>query len=121
VVERYERMWDFTYPWGGRSLAVAERLDFVARADELVAGEAATLLVVGALDDEEGFRRPAEELREALARRSSERAALVEISGMGHQLAEEPGLEPAPQTAHASQVDAAVVDWFGRHLNEASD
>lgn len=121
VVARYERLWDFTYPWGERSRAVAERLDFVARADELAARDAATLLVVGALDDAEGFREPAEQLREALARRSPERAKLIEIPGMGHPLAEEPGLEPAPQTAHAAEVDAAVARWFGRHLNEASD
>jgi pimeloyl-ACP methyl ester carboxylesterase len=117
VVGRYERLWDFSYSWSERSRAVAERLDFVTRADELAAREAATLLVVGADDDAEGFRDPAEELRTALSRRSPERTALVQIPGMGHPLAEDPGLEPAPQTAHAAQVDAAIVDWFHRHLN----
>lgn len=121
VVERYERLWDFTYPWGERSSAVAERLDFVARAEEIAERDVATLLVVGAEDDEDGFRKPAEQLREALARRSAESAGLIEIPGMGHPLAEEPGLEPAPQTDHAARVDAALVDWFRPHLNEASD
>jgi hypothetical protein len=36
---------------------------------------------------------------------------------MTHALAEEPGLQPAPQTAQAAQVDAALVDWFHRHLS----
>lgn len=57
-----------------------------------------------------------DELRQALSRRSPERTSLVTIPGMGHALADEPGLEPAPQTVHASQVDAATVDWFRRHL-----
>ncbi len=74
------------------------------------------MLVVGARDDEQGFRRPAEQLRQVLSRRSPERAALVEIPAMAHALAGEPGLEPAPQTAEAERVDAAVTDWFRRHL-----
>jgi hypothetical protein len=35
---------------------------------------------------------------------------------MGHALAEEPGVEPAPQTAHAVKVDALAVEWFKRYL-----
>jgi pimeloyl-ACP methyl ester carboxylesterase len=116
VVERYERLWDVPYGWSERSLAVADRLDFVARADEIAARDVATLLVVGALDDEGGFRRPAEQLRQALSQRAPERTALVQIQGMGHSLAEEPGLEPAPQTAHAAHVDATLADWFRRHM-----
>lgn len=115
VIARYERLWDFEYPWHGRSQAVANRLDFVARADEIAERDVATLLVVGADDDEEGFREPAGELRRALSRRSPERTALVQIPGMAHAFAEEPGLEPAPQTAQAAQVDTALVDWFRHH------
>jgi alpha-beta hydrolase superfamily lysophospholipase len=115
VVAANERRFDVTYPWSEASRAVAERLDFVARADEIAARGAAVLLVVGALDDDLGFRGPAEELRTILARDSPDRTALVEIPGMEHALAEEPGLEPAPQSAHAKLVDAAVVDWFRRH------
>jgi pimeloyl-ACP methyl ester carboxylesterase len=120
VVARYERLWDFTYEWSDESLAVAQRLDFVTRANEIAARDIATLLVVGARDDEEGFRRPAEELRRSLTRRSPERATLVLIPEMEHALADEPGLGPAPQTVQASQVDATLVDWLGRHHgNEA--
>jgi hypothetical protein len=70
-----------------------------------------------ALDDEGGFRRPAEQLRQALSRRAPERTALAQIPGLEHALADEPGLEPAPQTARAARVDAAVTAWLGRHLN----
>ncbi|MGH3005897.1 MAG: alpha/beta hydrolase family protein [Gaiellaceae bacterium] len=114
VVARYQRWWKFRYSWNEESRSAAERLDFVARAHEIAERDVATLLVVGALDDTEGFLEPAEQLRRTL---SPERTSLVQIPGMGHPLAEEPGLEPAPQTAHASQVDAAIVDWFRRHLN----
>lgn len=120
VVARYERLWNFEYPWSDRSLAVAGRLDFVARADEIAERDAAVLLVVGALDDDEGFLEPAEQLRRTLSRRSPERTSLLQIPGLGHPLAEEPGLEPAPQTAHASRVDAVIADWFRRHLNAAA-
>jgi dienelactone hydrolase len=121
VVARYERLWDASYRWTARSLAIAERLDFVARAGEIAARDVATLLVVGADDDEQGFREPAEQLRVALAQRSPQRAALVQIPGMGHALADEPGLEPAPQTAQAARVDAVLVDWLRRHLREQRD
>ena len=116
VVARYERMWEFEYPWSEPARAVADRLDFVARADGLAEREVAMLLVLGALDDEKGFRRPAEELRLALSRRSPDRAELIEIPGMEHSLADEPGLEPAPQTGAAAHVDRLLTDWFRRHL-----
>jgi uncharacterized protein (DUF1330 family) len=71
-----------------------------------------SLVVGGALDDEDGFRRPAEQLHQALSRRAPERTALAQIPRMEHALAEEAGLEPAPQTARAARVNAAVVaDW----------
>ena len=117
VIRRYERLWNFEYPWSERSRAIADRLDFVARADEIAERNAAVLLVVGALDDDEGFLEPAEQMGRTLSRPSPERTSLVQIRGMGHPLAGEPGLEPAPQTAHASRVDAVIADWFRRHLN----
>jgi hypothetical protein len=42
----------------------------------------------------------------------------ITIPGMAHALAEEPGLEPATETAHASQVDQHAVAWFQQHLRE---
>lgn len=120
VVARYERMWDFAYRWSERSRAVAERLDFAARADEIAERDVATLLAVGALDDQRGFRQPAERLHEALARRSPERTSLVQIPGMKHALAAEPALEPARQSEEAAQVDRLVTDWFRRHVTSAA-
>ncbi|MGH2946068.1 MAG: alpha/beta hydrolase [Solirubrobacteraceae bacterium] len=116
VVARYERMWDFAYPWSERSRAVAERLDFVARADEIAARNVAMLLAVGALDDLRGFRRPAERLHKALAARSPQRTSLVQIPGMEHALAAEPGLEPAPQTESAKALDGLVTEWLRRRM-----
>jgi len=35
---------------------------------------------------------------------------------MGHALAEEPGVDPAPQTAHAAEVDTLAAARFAKHL-----
>jgi hypothetical protein len=35
---------------------------------------------------------------------------------LGDAFAAEPGIEPAPQTAEAKLVDAAVTGWFRRYL-----
>lgn len=114
------RRYGIEYPWSDASDAVAERLDFVARAAETVAHNPrlATLLVVGEDDERDGFLDPAAELRDALraAHGADDRADLVTIAGMEHALADEPGLDPAPQTAHAAAVDREAVRWFQRHL-----
>lgn len=89
-------------------------MDFVARADEI--SWPASLLVIGT-DDAPGVREPAEQLYAALADRSA--AELVVIDGMGHALAEDPGIEPAAQTGHAAEVDEHAVRWFCRHLVDA--
>jgi hypothetical protein len=39
---------------------------------------------------------------------------------MEHALAEEPGLEPAPQIAHASRADTVVADWLRRDMERRS-
>lgn len=116
VVAANERRFGVTYPWTEQSRAAAERLDFVARAGELVKRDAAVLLVVGALDDEEGIRAPAEQLWQVLSRHAPDRTALTSIPGMAHALAEEPGLDPAPQTPQAARADTVVAGWLHRHL-----
>ena len=119
VVAANERRFNVTYPWSDASRAVADRFDFVSRAGEIAAADPqpAILLVTGAEDDP-AFPRQAQRLQAELRQRYSdpERVGLTSISGMGHALAAEPGIEPAPQTADAKLVDAAVADWFGRHL-----
>jgi pimeloyl-ACP methyl ester carboxylesterase len=114
AVEALGRRFGVDYPWSESSQQIAQRMDFVARADELAACPA-TLLVVGAEDDESGFRAPAARVRDALASRSVT-TELVVVPGMGHALAEEPGIEPAPQLPAAAEVDRLAVDWFARHL-----
>jgi hypothetical protein len=114
VVEAGGRRFGASYPWSEPSQAVADRMDFVARAAEVAACPAA-LLVVGEEDDELGFREPAARLRDALAQRSVT-TELVVVSGMGHALAEEPGIEPAPQLPAVAGVDRLAVDWFARYL-----
>jgi alpha-beta hydrolase superfamily lysophospholipase len=115
VVAANERRFAITYPWSDDSRAVAAELDFVARAPELARHRAPTLLVVGADDDSEGIARPAEELAAALVSEDVE-AAVIRIPDMGHAIANEPGLEPAPQKAIATAVDDAVYAWLRQHL-----
>jgi pimeloyl-ACP methyl ester carboxylesterase len=110
AVEAMGRRYGVSYAWSDESNAVAERLDFVARAGELARSRPAVLLVVGERDDA-GIREPASELAAAL-----DLAELVTVPDMEHALAEEPGVEPAPQTPHAAAVDRLAVQWFRRHL-----
>jgi len=123
VVDALARQFGFTYPWSDPSFAVARRLDFVARAEEIAQrGQPAVLLVVGEDDDHEAIRQPATLLREALAARYAEpdRTKLVVVPGMAHALAAEPGTEPAPQTTHAAEVDRHAVGWLQRHMARTS-
>jgi hypothetical protein len=103
------RVFGRPYVWDDESSAVADRMDLVARAGEL--GSLPVRLVVGEEDDADAFLRPAEALAGALPV-----GDVVTVPGMGHALADEPGVEPAPQTPHAAQVDAHAVAWFRQHL-----
>jgi hypothetical protein len=60
----------------------------------------------------------AADLRDALAGRYQDpgRVDLIVVPRMAHALAEEPGLQPAPQTAPAVEVDRLAVGWLRRHL-----
>lgn len=112
---------DATYPWSEASRAVAERFDFVARAADIAGRDPqpAVLLVTGARDAA-AFREPTAALRDALVDlyADGERVSAASVPEMAHGLAEDPGTEPAPQTADAKRVDAAVTEWFRRHLNQ---
>ena len=90
-----------TYPWSDASYAVADRLDFAAHAPDLAKrGEPAVLLVVGEEDLVDGMREPAYRVQRALTDSYADpsRTEVRLIAGMGHNLTEEPGIEPAPQT-----------------------
>lgn len=111
VVDAVAGMFGFDYPWDAESLGIAARHDLVARAAELAAASHDILLVVGAEDDPDGIVSPARELSAALDSAGA-RARFELVDGMAHALAEEPGLEPAPQTAAAERVDAIVSEWY---------
>jgi dienelactone hydrolase len=118
AVDATAAQFGITYEWSDSSLAAASRLDFVERAGEVAQkGQPATLLVVGE-DDDAGFREPAAALRDALRPlyADARRVELVTVSRMAHALADEPGIDPAPQTPHAAEVDRLAVDWLSRHL-----
>jgi pimeloyl-ACP methyl ester carboxylesterase len=115
VVAANERYFGVTYEWSDDARAAAAELDFVARAPELAQHGAPILLVVGAKDDTQGIAGPAEELAAALVSEGQE-STLVRIPGMAHAIAEEPGLEPAPQGAAAAAVDDVVSAWLRQRL-----
>ncbi|MBD0322888.1 MAG: hypothetical protein ICV72_05800 [Aldersonia sp.] len=73
-------------------------------------------IIIGAED--ETFHASAHQLHDQIAKRYREpaRVAIADIEGMGHALAEEPGIEPAPQTVHAAEVDRIATRWFTEHL-----
>ncbi len=114
-IEAGERLYGFTYGWSDESNAVADRLDFVARAGD-IAGP--PVLVVVGEEDDPGILEPAAELVATLTRDHATEAELVTVAGMQHGLAEEPGTEPAPQGTHAATVDRHAAAWFNRHLRQ---
>ena len=98
------------YPYDAGSEKAVEGLDFIPRAGHL-AGRA-PLLVVSGERDHPGLRADAVALVEA----SDDRIELLSVPGLAHPLADEPGIEPAPQLPQARAVDAGLTAWFRRHL-----
>src|SRR5262249_3758530 len=115
-----ERRFAVGYPWSAASKAVAARFDFVSRAGQIAARdpEPAILLVTGAEDDP-AFPRQAQRLAAELRQRyrDPQRVGVTSIPGMKPPSPAEPGIEPAPQTAGAKLVDAAVTGWLSRYLS----
>ncbi|HEY2224969.1 alpha/beta hydrolase [Actinomycetospora sp.] len=111
VVAELAAFFGMDYRWTPESEAVGDRMDLVARSGEL--GDVPVRCIVGARDAAEAFLYPAGRLRDLLRERGVD-ADLHVIDGMGHALAEEPGVEAAPQTAHAAQVDALAVAWLAQ-------
>ncbi|TDQ55515.1 prolyl oligopeptidase family protein [Actinorugispora endophytica] len=108
-----ERAYGGRYEWTPAAEEAADQIDYVARAPEIAGlAVASRLLLISGEHDHAEFRDDAVRLRDALG------AALVEVPGMAHPLAEEPGVSAAPQTPHARTVDAAAADWLGRHLTD---
>ncbi len=115
VVTANGRLFGIDYGWDAGSDAVADKIDFVRRADELVRTGAPIRLLVGELDNVDAFRDPAAAVRDALVERGSE-ADLTIVPEMGHLLTDPPGDEPAPQNEQAATCDRLAVEWFAARL-----
>lgn len=107
VAEVVEQGMDIPYTWTDAARQAADRLDFVARAEDIATSGASVLVVSGELDHPP-LRADALELAEVLG------AELFSVPGLDHPLAERPGTEPAPQIPNAKLVDQAVTVWFKR-------
>ncbi|MEW9529797.1 alpha/beta hydrolase family protein [Microbispora sp. NPDC049125] len=107
------------YEWDEESRAAADRLDFVAHAGRIAArAPRPPVLVVNGELDFPGFRTDAGELAEALRVRydQPDHVRQMTVPGLAHPLAEQPGVEPAPQLPAAAAVDRAISEWFLAHL-----
>ena len=119
VVRLVEGNLGHPYPWSDESRAAADRLDFVVRATEVAARTPQpALLVVSGEQDFPELRTDAADLvgvlRETYA--DPDRVRLTAVPDLAHGLAEQPGLEPAPQLPAAKAVDTAITEWFVDHL-----
>ncbi|WP_410657628.1 alpha/beta hydrolase [Amycolatopsis sp. lyj-112] len=101
------------YPYDAESEKAVDSLDFLPQA--AVIGDRAPLLVVSGAQDHPALRADALQLAAA----AGERAELLSIPGLEHPLADEPGIEPAPQRPTTREVDAGLTTWFRRHLAQA--
>jgi pimeloyl-ACP methyl ester carboxylesterase len=95
------------YDWDPAAEELAAELDFIRRAGELTT----PLLVVSGADDFPPLRADAMALAEA-----APNAELHTVPGLAHPLAEEPGLNPAPQLPLAKQVDEKITAWLAGHM-----
>jgi dienelactone hydrolase len=112
-----ERRSGRTYQWTARNRAIADRLDFGARAGEIARRDPA-LLLVGGTDDEIVTAADVTGLRDLLVARGLTDVEAVTLR-MTHALAAEPGMDPEPPTAEAVGVDHALTDWFRDRLAAA--
>ncbi|MGW5707058.1 alpha/beta hydrolase family protein [Amycolatopsis japonica] len=119
VVGLVEGLLGRPYPWNDEADQAADRLDFVARSGEISARETQVpLLLVSGEDDYPSLRTDADDLVATLRERYArpDDVQLARVPGLAHPLAEEPGIEPAPQLPIAKLVDDTVAEWLARHL-----
>jgi predicted esterase len=116
VVPLVEGLAGQAYRWTAESRKVADELDFVARAADLTA-QPPLLLVSGERDHPE-LRTDAAALVDALREQYAhpDEVELTTVPDLAHPLADEPGLEPAPQLPTAKAVDEILTQWFLRQL-----
>jgi dienelactone hydrolase len=116
VVGLVEGLAGHPYEWTAQADQTADELDFVARVADLPA-QPPLLLVSGERDHPE-LRTDAAALVDALRERYAQpdEVELVTVPELAHPLADEPGLEPAPQRPTARAVDEILTRWFIRQL-----
>jgi dienelactone hydrolase len=116
VVPLVEGLAGHAYRWTAESHKAADDLDFVARAGDLTA-QPPLLLVSGERDHPE-LRTDAAALVDALREHYAhpDEVKLIGVPDLAHPLADEPGLEPAPQLPTARAVDEILTQWFLRQL-----
>ena len=116
VVGLVEGLAGHPYRWTAQAERTADELDFVARAADLPTQP--PLLLVSGERDHPDLRTDAAALVDALRERYAQpdEVELVTVPDLAHPLAEEPGLEPAPQLPTARAVDEILTRWFGRQL-----
>lgn len=104
------------YRWTDEARKTADELDFVTRAGDLTAQP--PLLVVSGEQDHPAVHTDAAELVDALHQRYARpnEVELITVPDLAHPLAEEPGLEPAPQLPTARAVDGILNQWFVQQL-----
>jgi pimeloyl-ACP methyl ester carboxylesterase len=95
------------YEWTPAATAAADRLDFITRANEI----SAPLLIISGALDHPVLRADAADLAAAAAK-----AELIDLPDLAHPLADEPGIDPAPQTPGAKAVDHTLTEWFQRRI-----
>ncbi|WP_338779191.1 prolyl oligopeptidase family serine peptidase [Streptomyces sp. DG1A-41] len=117
AVERVQDLTGQAYRWTEESTEAADELDFVARAGDLTAHP--PLLLVSGERDHPEFRTDAAALVGALRERYAhpDEIELITVPDLAHPLADEPGLEPAPQLPATRAVDEVLTQWFGRRLS----
>ena len=105
-----------TYQWTDEAHASADHLDFVARSRDLATRP--PLLCVSGEQDHPTVRGDAADLVDALRQQytNPHEVDLVTVAGLAHPLADEPGLEPAPQLPATRTVDNILTQWFRRQL-----
>ncbi|MER7863326.1 prolyl oligopeptidase family serine peptidase [Amycolatopsis japonica] len=119
VVGLVEGLLEQPYPWNDEAEQAADQLDFVARSGEISARETQVpLMLVSGEDDYPSLRTDADDLVAALRERYTrpDDVQLARVAGLAHPLAEDPGIEPAPQLPIAKLVDDTVAEWLTRHL-----
>jgi hypothetical protein len=114
VVPLLEGLTGQPYRWTPESDKVADELDFVARAEDIA--DQPPLLLVSGERDHPDLRTDAAALIDALRERYAhpDEVELVTVPDLAHPLADEPGLEPAPQLPTTRKVDEILTQWFLR-------